>query len=187
MVGTHGAGAGPRSRESEDYTTGQQSWLLTAEVRERLAAVARDLRVTESTLFLAAWGLLLQKFTYADDVVFGSVVSGRGVDVPGVEDMVGLFANTQPIRLTAPAKDTSFADLCAQVQDASVLTGPFEGFPLYDVQSVSPLKNRLLDHVVAFENYPMSEQLQTLGDSEDGLRSEQSRVGKESGYMCRAR
>ena len=172
----------PRSRESEDYTTGQQSWLLTAEVRERLAAVARDLRVTESTLFLAAWGLLLQKFTYADDVVFGSVVSGRGVDVPGVEDMVGLFANTQPIRLTAPAKDTSFADLCAQVQEASVLTGPFEGFPLYDVQSVSPLKNRLLDHVVAFENYPMSEQLQTFGADEDGLHIDGVDVFERTNY-----
>ena len=33
----------PRSRESEDYTTGQQSWLLTAEVRERLSALRLNL------------------------------------------------------------------------------------------------------------------------------------------------
>ncbi len=42
------------------------------------------------------------------DVVFGSTVSGRDADVPGIRDMVGLFINTIPVRARWSATDTAY-------------------------------------------------------------------------------
>ncbi|WP_280427501.1 condensation domain-containing protein, partial [Nocardia brasiliensis] len=41
----------------------------------------------------------LAGMTGRDDVVFGSVVSGRPAQLPGVETMIGLFINTVPVRI----------------------------------------------------------------------------------------
>ncbi len=47
----------------------------------------------------AAWGIFLAKYNGVNDLVFGSVVSGRPASVQGIESMVGLFINTVPVRI----------------------------------------------------------------------------------------
>ncbi len=42
---------------------------------------------------------MLTKYNKIDDVVFGTVVSGREANVDGIEDMIGLFINTIPTRI----------------------------------------------------------------------------------------
>ena len=68
---------------------------LAAGVRE----TARMLNVSPAVLFHVAFGLLLAKCGGHDDVVFGSVFSGRMGDVAGAERMQGMFINTLPVRL----------------------------------------------------------------------------------------
>lgn len=46
----------------------------------------------------SAWGVTLGGLLGSRDVVFGSTVSGRDADVPGIDEMVGLFINTIPVR-----------------------------------------------------------------------------------------
>ncbi|SDF79314.1 non-ribosomal peptide synthase domain TIGR01720/amino acid adenylation domain-containing protein [Lentzea fradiae] len=46
----------------------------------------------------SAWGVTLGALLGKRDVVFGSTVSGRDADVPGIAEMVGLFINTIPVR-----------------------------------------------------------------------------------------
>ncbi|BBK72537.1 hypothetical protein NBRC13719_18820 [Bacillus subtilis subsp. subtilis] len=41
---------------------------------------------------------MLQKVNRSSDAVFGSVISGRPSELKDVENMVGLFINTIPIR-----------------------------------------------------------------------------------------
>ncbi|GAA1359807.1 hypothetical protein GCM10009661_02540 [Catellatospora chokoriensis] len=66
----------------------------------RLAATARACGVTASTLLYGVWGLLLGRLTGRRDVLFGSTVSGRDGDTPGVESTIGLFINTVPVRVS---------------------------------------------------------------------------------------
>ncbi|MFI6638820.1 amino acid adenylation domain-containing protein [Streptomyces sp. NPDC050504] len=61
-------------------------------------AAARAAGVPLSVAVHSAWALTLGGILRSEDVVFGSTVSGRDVDVPGIEDMVGLFINTVPVR-----------------------------------------------------------------------------------------
>ncbi|MFF2621954.1 amino acid adenylation domain-containing protein [Oerskovia jenensis] len=78
-------------------------------------ALARTCAVSVSTLCSAAWALALRSVTGSDDIVFGSTVSGRPPALAGVEDMVGLFLNTVPVRLaTRPGEP--FRDLLRRFQ-----------------------------------------------------------------------
>ncbi|MFG3111294.1 amino acid adenylation domain-containing protein [Streptomyces tendae] len=70
-------------------------------------AAARSAGVPLSVAVHSAWALTLGGILHSDDVVFGSTVSGRDADVPGIEDMVGLFINTIPLRARWAAGTTA--------------------------------------------------------------------------------
>ncbi|WP_304511255.1 non-ribosomal peptide synthetase [Desulfopila sp. IMCC35008] len=72
---------------------------LGREVSRRLQDLARQERVTLNTIFQAAWGLLLGTYSGEDRVLFGTTLSGRSPELDGVEDMIGLFINTVPVRV----------------------------------------------------------------------------------------
>ncbi|MFF9568811.1 amino acid adenylation domain-containing protein [Streptomyces sp. NPDC014685] len=61
-------------------------------------AAARSAGVPLSVAVHSAWAVTLGGILHTRDVVFGSTVSGRDAEVPGIEDMVGLFINTIPVR-----------------------------------------------------------------------------------------
>src|SRR5262249_55553363 len=60
---------------------------------------ARKQRVTLNTLVQAAWALVLSRYSGQADVIFGAVVAGRPPELAGVEQMIGLFTNTVPVRV----------------------------------------------------------------------------------------
>ncbi|MGV9311952.1 condensation domain-containing protein, partial [Streptomyces sp. NPDC003691] len=76
---------------------------LSAPDTAQLRATAGRLGVTLGGMAHAAWALALAAETGVDDVVFGSVGSGRPADLPDVERMIGMFINTIPLRTRLPA------------------------------------------------------------------------------------
>jgi non-ribosomal peptide synthetase component F len=134
-----------------------------------LAAVAEERRLPVNSLFQAAWGVLLQKYRNSGDVVFGCVVSGRPPGLPGAEGMIGPFMNTQPVRM-ACAGDEPFAEVASRIQQDALRSAAYGYEPLFEVQCASPLNRRLLDHIVTFEGYPVSEQMTQLRASSHGVR-----------------
>ncbi|MES5820321.1 amino acid adenylation domain-containing protein [Streptomyces sp. RG80] len=79
-------------------------------------AAARAAGVPLSVAVHSAWAVTLGGILHGRDVVFGSTVSGRDVDVPGIEDMVGLFINTIPVRARWSRATTS-RELLASVRE----------------------------------------------------------------------
>ncbi|MFI5543009.1 condensation domain-containing protein, partial [Streptomyces sp. NPDC051815] len=65
---------------------------------ERLRATTARLGVTTAAAVHAAWALTLAAETGSDDVVLGSVGSGRPADLEEADRMVGMFINTVPLR-----------------------------------------------------------------------------------------
>ncbi|MFC5635385.1 condensation domain-containing protein [Streptomyces bullii] len=131
-----------------------------------LHEAARRQGVTSNTLVRAAWALCLHRRTGQRDLVFGATVSGRPAELPGVEDMVGLFINTVPVRVRLhPAEPV--ADLLARIQDEHAELLPYHHLPLTDIQRVAGL-GTLFDSCVVFENFPTAQALPSGPD--DGLR-----------------
>ncbi|WP_017572820.1 non-ribosomal peptide synthetase, partial [Nocardiopsis halotolerans] len=90
---------------------------LPQDLDEALRAQARRVGASPASLFHAAWALVAAAATGRDDVVFGTVLSGRLQGVAGVERMLGNFINTLPLRVRLG--DRSVRDLVSEV-DASL-------------------------------------------------------------------
>ncbi len=73
---------------------------LPADLSDRVRAEARRHGLTLNTVLTAAWALVLAGRTGRDDVVFGTTVAGRPAEVPDVDNVIGLFLNTVPARVT---------------------------------------------------------------------------------------
>jgi amino acid adenylation domain-containing protein len=75
---------------------------LSAELSRRVRRFCASNRLTVAAVICGAWALTLAKVTNARDVMFGVVMSGRFAPLPGIEKMVGTFANTLPLRAEIP-------------------------------------------------------------------------------------
>ncbi|MFB6435657.1 non-ribosomal peptide synthase/polyketide synthase [Streptomyces sp. NPDC056411] len=133
---------------------------LPATTTRRLDEVARSAGLTLNTLIQGAWAVLLARLTGRPDVVFGTTVSGRPPELPGVEAMNGLFIATLPTRLTVPADGTAL-DWLRGVQEAQTEDRRFGFVPPARLKAFSELPERagLFDSIVVFENYPVGDDL----------------------------
>ncbi|GAB2776620.1 non-ribosomal peptide synthetase [Streptomyces chlorus] len=131
---------------------------LDDEASARLARTARDAGLTLNTVVQGAWALLLARYGAEDDVVFGTTVSGRPDDLPGVESMVGMFINTVPTRVRVDAGRTAGAWL-RELQEAQAESRRFAAVSLAELTQLSdvPSGSPLFHSMVAFENYPFDE------------------------------
>ncbi|MEV0340740.1 amino acid adenylation domain-containing protein [Nocardia sp. NPDC050713] len=126
---------------------------LSQDETAALTAFASAAEVTVNTVVQAAWGLVLAACVERTDVVFGAVVSGRPPQLDGVDEMVGLFANTIPVRVRFDS-DISVWQLLKQLQSeqASLLEGHHVG--LADIQRAAGA-GELFDSILAYESYPV--------------------------------
>ena len=77
---------------------------LDEAVSQQLRDSAARAGLTVNTVLEGAWALLLARYSGGDDVVFGTTVSGRPAELPGVESMIGMFINTVPTRVRIPRR-----------------------------------------------------------------------------------
>lgn len=141
-----------------EYQNEQFTFIWDEHLVAALTELANLYQVTVPNLFQAMWGALLARYNNTDDVAFGTVVSGRSSAVQGIENMVGLFINTIPVRLQMNRQD-SFSDVCRIVQQNAIEAEKYDYIPLYDIQNHSQLDQGLVNHLLAFENYPLDERL----------------------------
>ncbi|WP_157239437.1 non-ribosomal peptide synthetase [Catenuloplanes japonicus] len=80
-----------------------------------IIALTRELGVTLNTVLQCAWLTVLAALSGGPDVVTGQAVSGRPAELPGADDMIGLFLNTVPVRLRL-RPDEPFRDLLRRHQ-----------------------------------------------------------------------
>ncbi|WP_270171314.1 non-ribosomal peptide synthetase [Paenibacillus sp. SYP-B4298] len=133
---------------------------LSATATEQLTLLARRHNVTLSTVVQGIWALLLARYSGENDVLFGSTAAGRPAELPGVEQMVGLFIHTLPVRVQMDSQQ-QLAEFFRQLQSELVEQREHEFSPLVAVHGWSevPRGVNLFDTVVVFENYPV----QSLG------------------------
>ncbi|WP_370422148.1 amino acid adenylation domain-containing protein [Streptomyces sp. QH1-20] len=137
---------------------------LPAEFAAALRETARAHGVTLNTLMGLAWALTLGQLTGRDDVVFGTTVSGRPADIPGIESMVGLFINTLPVRVRLDPAET-VGSLLTRLQDEQAELMQHQHVGLTDIREMTGL-GELFDTLLVYENYPVDDEAlaQSVGD-----------------------
>lgn len=130
----------------------KESIVFSLEQTQRLKSIGANEKVTLNIVFQALWGITLAHYTYAQDVVFGSVVSGRPADLPEAEKMLGLFINTIPVRVSYE-ENTTFKNLLAKLHEESIQSLPYHHSSLATIQAAQKSKQELIHHLIAFQNY----------------------------------
>ncbi|MET3212237.1 UNVERIFIED_CONTAM: amino acid adenylation domain-containing protein/non-ribosomal peptide synthase protein (TIGR01720 family), partial [Paenibacillus sp. PvR008] len=165
LPGTYVCSSAPGRRAG--YEAKRAGIRLGRALSGRLASAAKANHTTLYTLFQVVWGVLLQRYNGHRDVVFGSVVAGRPAHLADMERMIGLFINTIPVRVRSEPGDT-FVKLMRRSQDHALAAQPYLSFPLYEIQQMTEWKQDLINHLVAFENFPMDQLIERIGLGDDG-------------------
>ncbi|PJI09448.1 MULTISPECIES: hybrid non-ribosomal peptide synthetase/type I polyketide synthase [Clostridium] len=130
------------------------SLILDEEKTELINDIAEGNKVTVNTVIQSIWAILLQKYNNIDDIVYGYVVSGRSPEIKGIEDMVGLFINTIPLRIKF-TKDMVYEDLLRSISNTTLENSKYDYLGLAEIQNLCEVKNKLINNILIFENYPI--------------------------------
>ncbi|WP_405596927.1 amino acid adenylation domain-containing protein, partial [Pseudoalteromonas sp. Ld18] len=108
--------------------------LLSAEIREQ----ARHHLFSPAVIFHLAWAKVVAACCGSDDVVFGTVLSGRMNGMPGIDSMMGMMINTLPLRVKM--QQGGILQQLQQVDSELKALLPYEQVSLAEAQSYSSIQ-----------------------------------------------
>jgi len=89
--------------------------MLAPDLAGAIRRLARERALSPAAVFHAAWALVVAASCGRDDVVFGTVLSGRLQGTLGAERMLGMFINTLPLRVRLAGADAN--ELIARIHE----------------------------------------------------------------------
>lgn len=159
---------------------GMHRLAISAARTSALQAYASKERITVNTLVQGAWALLLSRYSGEEEVLFGTTVSGRSADVPGIETMLGLFINTLPLRVSV-SPDADLRTWLRGLLQQNAELRQYEHTSLAQIQSWSqlPRGSQLFESLLVFDNHPTD---RTVGDGGAGLTAHDVHLEGQTNY-----
>ncbi|MCX6581121.1 MAG: amino acid adenylation domain-containing protein [Candidatus Aminicenantes bacterium] len=156
LPGAPAAGRRKKTRGTGDAANDR--FQFPGELKNKLDSFIKSRNLTTASLLYSAWGVLLQRCHAVGDIIFDATVSGRsaGTAIKGIENIVGLFINTLPLRIqTLPGETVS--SFLSRVHDMIRQWSEFENSPPLAVREILDKRRQesLFDSVAAIENYPL--------------------------------
>ncbi len=126
--------------------------------RNTVEEYAKRNKISIATLIYGIWGIFIKKYKNTNDLVFGTTVSGRDMDVHKVDEIVGLFINTVPLRITFKKNET-IKDYLKRVNVILTERAEYEHYPLTNIKKTSFNNNgaKLFDTIIVLDNYPLDD------------------------------
>ncbi|PYC16926.1 non-ribosomal peptide synthetase [Pseudomonas mosselii] len=185
---------------------GEARIMLSVSLTARLRELTRRHRVGVPAILHLAWALVLSRLGGIQDVVFGTVLSGRMNDSVRTSNMLGMLVNTLPFRLNLQGLDVgqglsraqrmlgeliehehasfSLARRCSGVEGAGALTGALFDYRYLPTSPTAPLAGSS-SHELATErtSFPL---VLTVDDSgQDLVLKVQTLVDLQPGWIAR--
>jgi len=154
----------PRLSPSGDEATGHERLFLSKDLTQALGGFAQQHSITVNTLILAAWSLLLSRYSGRREVVFGVTRACRGTSTPNAASAVGPFVNTLPFRTPVPL-DATLLSWLAEIRTRWTAMRDYEHAPFDKIRQWSgiPPGQPLFDTVLHYEREPVGEAMRKLG------------------------
>ncbi|MNW42082.1 Plipastatin synthase subunit C [compost metagenome] len=135
---------------ADAYKSGQFKLQLSSEETNNIAEYCKSIGISMHAFVTTIWGLLLCQYGNQNDVVFGSVVSGRSATLERSSNMIGLMINTIPVRVSYDGND-SVECILKQTQLHLYESEPYSYYDLSAIQAENQLQ---IEHILVYENYP---------------------------------
>lgn len=168
---------------SQSYSEIKKTFFIEDQLYAKVKKLCNELEITQNTFVQAIWGVLLSKYNGTQDVVFGSVVSGRPSNLAGVESMIGLFINTVPVRVTYD-EATRPIDLLKLMHQTGIENNAHHYTNLSLIQAQTEIGKDLIDHIMSFQNYLKQDnpEAENENQTEEQLLIESSEIIDQSNY-----
>jgi amino acid adenylation domain-containing protein len=170
----------------QTYRGAAYNFALPAELTAGLYKLARDEGVTLFMVLLAAFQVLLSRFSGQSDVVVGTPVAGR--THREVEGLIGFFVNMLALR-TKLSGDPSFRELLGQVRETALGAYAHQDLPfeklVEELQPVRDLSRRPVFQVMI--NSFREETRSSLEEMPPSLSLPKAKVNAQSGGEVSAR
>jgi len=142
------------------YRGDWQTFTLSKSVTDRLRNLSQENSTTLFMTLLAAFNVLLYRYTRQADIVVGSPIANR--NRPELEGMIGFFANTLALR-TDLSGAPSFVDLLGRVRQTALDAYTHQNLPFEKlVEALQPERNLgyspIFQVFFALQNSPSSAQ-----------------------------
>jgi amino acid adenylation domain-containing protein len=137
-----------------------------------------------STLVFAAWAMILSAYSGQEDIVFGSIYSGRSATVvPGIETLMGNTMNVLPVRIKVE-KDESILDWMKQIFLRQSDTNRYEYASVDSVKKWAgiPPDMPLFETYLAIQNLPEPDFRDIVGDEQYAQIPEGALPGADRKY-----
>jgi amino acid adenylation domain-containing protein/non-ribosomal peptide synthase protein (TIGR01720 family) len=138
----------------------EHTLVIDKDIYRGLSELSRQWNVTLNNVLQAAWCVILQRYTAADDIMFGNVTSGRNISLPGIDLIIGLFINTIPMRIKIDDQQP-FAQMAGQLQENLVESQTYGTLSLGEIQGYTAVEGQALEHLYIYENYPVDQELRS--------------------------
>ncbi|MDO4915246.1 condensation domain-containing protein [Corynebacterium sp.] len=152
---------GPPDSATIDEASGEEHCVvqLSDQQKADLSRCARTVGVTPNTLIQTAWACVVAALTGHDDAVFGVVTSGRPSELDGIDNTIGLFINTLPVRVEL--RGDSLASILRTHARAQAELADHTSASLADIErrvgesrGEAPQSGPLFDSLVVYDNFP---------------------------------
>ncbi|MGX5687221.1 amino acid adenylation domain-containing protein [Chryseobacterium cucumeris] len=148
----------------------KESFQVKDDLFDKLKKLCQEIEITPNTFMQGVWGYLLSRYNNTQDAVFGAIVSGRPGELSGIENMVGLFINTIPVRVQYNESDSPKKFL-KKLHAEILKSTPHHYIGLSEVQSQSIPGMELINNLMVFENYHIQD---AVKDEIDGVYSQEN-------------
>ena len=135
----------------------RRSWEMSASLYENLCQLGRREGVTLFMVLLAAFNVLLYRYTMQEDILVGTPVAGR--TRPELEMLLGCFVNTLVLRTDLSGNPT-FCELLQRVRTMALAAYDHQDVPFEKLVEISQTRTRhgtqssFPGHVCATEYFP---------------------------------
>lgn len=147
--------AGFRNAGSRGEAYAEKRLKIEDQQVQKLIEHCRGNKLTLNMFFQGLWALMLSVYSGRQDVVFGSIYSGRNSNLQDADRIVGLFINALPVRMQINGSEpfskwlAGFPLVQAEIQE-------YQQTPLRLIEKSSsmPAGQHLFDSLFVYQNHP---------------------------------
>ncbi|SMF89024.1 non-ribosomal peptide synthase domain TIGR01720/amino acid adenylation domain-containing protein [Azospirillum oryzae] len=147
----------------EPEPDGAEERIIDEAAVQQLQRFASARKVTLNTLIQAGWLRLLARLCGQGTVAFGAVMSGRSVEMPGIDQVTGLLVGVLPlvhkVIEAGTHEDDRESDWLRGLLAANITARQHEHAPPPALQCWIDPASAPFDSIMIFENYPVDDAL----------------------------
>ncbi|WP_143317979.1 non-ribosomal peptide synthetase [Clostridium sp. HBUAS56017] len=139
-----------KSKSAKSFEGNKIEFEINKTLIQKINKAINSLGVTKFMFYVAAYNVLLYKYSNQEDLIIGIPVAGRTHE--DLKNIVGMFVNTLPLR-NKVSNDMSFRDFLNEVKENSLKAFENQNYDLKNlVEKVDVKKGDIFNVIFSFQN-----------------------------------